>query len=293
MNGIIITNQDIGHNAYKIKRFTEEGNKLGISLSHYINDGSLALIKNDELEIKLPKCDFVIYLDKDIYLARILEKAGYRLFNKADFIKMCDDKALTNIMCASSGIKMPKTITGPLFYSPKLEEKNLKFLDEVIKELTFPLVLKKVYGSLGTGVFLVNNKEELIKLYSEHCREPLQFQKYIKTSYGKSVRVLVLDGEILGAFERYNASDFRSNYGSTATSKEFELPESFKEITSRISSLFNIEYAGIDLLFGEKDEPVLCEINSNAFFEEFEKVTHINVAKKFMEMVKRKIYEQK
>ena len=75
MNGIIITNQDIGHNAYKIKRFTEEGNKLGISLSHYINDGSLALIKNDELEIKLPKCDFVIYLDKDIYLARILEKA--------------------------------------------------------------------------------------------------------------------------------------------------------------------------------------------------------------------------
>ena len=286
MNGIIITNQDIGHNAYKIKRFTEEGNKLGISLSHYINDGSLALIKNDELEIKLPKCDFVIYLDKDIYLARILEKAGYRLFNKADFIKMCDDKALTNIMCASSNIKMPKTITGPLFYSPKLEEKNLRFLDVVSKELGYPLVLKKVYGSLGTGVFLVNNKEELIRLYSEHCREPLQFQEYIKTSYGKSVRVLVLDGEILGAFERYNTSDFRSNFGSTATSKEFELPESFKEITSRISSLFNIEYAGIDLLFGEKDEPVLCEINSNAFFEEFEKVTHINVAKKFMEMVK-------
>lgn len=293
MNGIIITNQDIGHNAYKIKRFTEEGNKLGISLSHYINDGSLALIKNDELEIKLPKCDFIIYLDKDIYLARILEKAGYRLFNKADFIKMCDDKALTNIMCASSGIKMPKTITGPLFYSPKLEEKNLKFLDDVSKELGYPLVLKKVYGSLGTGVFLANNKEELIKLYKEHCREPLQFQEYIKTSYGKSVRVLVLDGEILGAFERYNTSDFRSNFGSNATSKEFELPESFKEITSRISSLFNIEYAGIDLLFGEKNEPVLCEINSNAFFEEFEKVTHINVAKKFMEMVKRKIYEQK
>ena len=103
----------------------------------------------------------------------------------------------------------------------------------------------------------------------------------------------LLDGEILGAFERYNTSDFRSNFGSNATSKEFELPESFKEITSRISSLFNIEYAGIDLLFGEKNEPVLCEINSNAFFEEFEKVTHINVAKKFMEMVKRKIYEQK
>lgn len=291
MNGIIITNQDIGHNAYKIKRFTEEGNKLGISLTHFINDGSLAVISNNELVIKLSKCDFVIYLDKDIYLARILEKAGYRLFNKADFIKMCDDKMLTNIMCANAGIKMPKTIAGPLFYSPKLEEKNLKFLDDVSVELGYPLVMKKVYGSLGTGVFLVNNKQELTSLYLEHCREPLQFQEYIKTSFGKSVRVLINDGKILGAFERYNEEDFRSNFGVAASSKPFDLPDDFKALTRKISSLFDIEYAGIDFLFGENNEPVLCEINSNAFFEEFEKVTHINVAKEFMEMVKRKIYE--
>ena len=291
MNGIIITNQDIGHNAYKIRRFTEEGNKLGISLTHFINDGSLAVISNDELVIKLPKCDFVIYLDKDIYLARILEKAGYRLFNKADFIKMCDDKMLTNIMCANAGINMPKTIAGPLFYSPKLEEKNLKFLDDVSNELGYPLVMKKVYGSLGTGVFLVNSKDELKELYRTHCREPLQFQEYINTSFGKSVRVLIIDGKILGAFERYNTSDFRSNFGVTATSKPFELTNEFKELTKKISSLFDIEYAGIDFLFGENNAPVLCEINSNAFFEEFEKVTKINVAKEFMEMVRRKIYE--
>ena len=289
MHGIIITNQDIGHNAYKIKRFTEEGNKLGISLSHYINDGSLAIIKDDNLVVKLPKCDFVIYLDKDIYLARILEKAGYRLFNKADFIKMCDDKELTNIMCADSNIKMPKTIAGPLFYSPELEEKNLRFLDDVISELGLPLVMKKVYGSLGTGVYLVKSKEELVNLYKELCRQPLQFQEYIKTSFGRSLRVLIIDKKIVGAFERYNTEDFRSNYGKTATSKEYPLNSKFKEMTEKIANLFDIEYAGVDFLFGENDEPVLCEINSNAFFEEFEKVTHINVAKLFMEMVKTKL----
>ena len=164
MNGIIITNQDIGHNAYKIKRFTEEGNKLGISLSHLVNDGSLAVLKDHKAVVKIPKCDFVIYLDKDIYLARILEKAGYRLFNKADFIKMCDDKMLTNIMCSDLDINMPKTIAGPLFYSPKLVGSNLKFLDTVIEELGLPLVFKKVYGSLGTGVYLCNTKEELVSL---------------------------------------------------------------------------------------------------------------------------------
>ena len=289
MNGIIITNQDIGHNAYKIRRFTEEGNKLGISLSHYINDGSLAIIKDNNITVKLPKADFVIYLDKDIYLARILEKQGYRLFNKADFIKMCDDKMLTNIMCANHDIRMPKTIPGPLFYSPKLVESNLNFLDDVIKELGLPLVMKKVYGSLGLGVYLVKTKEELVELYKENCRQPIQFQEYIASSFGKSLRVLVIDGKVVGAFQRYNEGDFRSNFGKTATSKEFPLKGKYLELANKITKLFDIEYAGIDLLFGENDEPVLCEINSNAFFEEFEKTTKINVAKLFMEMVKNKV----
>ena len=289
MNGIIITNQDIGHNAYKIRRFTEEGNKLGISLSHYINDGSLAVIKDNNITVKLPKADFVIYLDKDIYLARILEKQGYRLFNKADFIKMCDDKMLTNIMCANHDIRMPKTIPGPLFYSPKLVESNLNFLDDVIKELGLPLVMKKVYGSLGLGVYLVKTKEELVELYKENCRQPIQFQEYIASSFGKSLRVLVIDGKVVGAFQRYNEEDFRSNFGKTATSKEFPLKRKYLELANKITKLFDIEYAGIDLLFGENDEPVLCEINSNAFFEEFEKTTKINVAKLFMEMVKNKV----
>ena len=289
MHGIIITNQDIGHNAYKIKRFAEEGNKLGISLSHYVNDGSLAVISDNNIKIKLPKCDFIIYLDKDIYLARLLEKSGYRLFNKADFIKMCDDKMLTNIMCSNLGIKMPKTIAGPLFYSPKLEEKNLKFLDDVIKELSLPLVMKKVYGSLGTGVYLVNTKEELISLYKENCRQPLQFQEYIASSFGRSLRVIIIDGQVIGAFQRYNELDFRSNFGNSATSKEYPLKGKYLELAKLISSQFNIEYAGVDLLFGENDEPLLCEINSNAFFEEFEKITEINVAKLFMEMIDRKM----
>ena len=289
MNGIIITNQDIGHNAYKTKRFTEEGEKLGISLKHFINDGSLAVIKDNNVVLNLPKADFVIYLDKDIYLARILERAGYRLFNNADFIKMCDDKMLTNINCSNRGIKMPKTIAGPLFYSPVLKDENLKFLDSVEQELGYPLVFKKVYGSLGTGVYLVSNKEELISLYKENCRQPIQFQEYIASSFGKSLRVLIIDKKVIGAFQRYNEVDFRSNYGNTASSKEYPLTGKYLEMAEKIANESDIEYAGIDLLFGENDEPVLCEINSNAFFEEFEKVTHINVAKLFMEMVQRKM----
>ena len=289
MRGIIIVNQELGHNAYKIKRFKEEFSKKKISLDVFVNDGTLSVLKDNKIQINLPETDFVIYLDKDIYLARELEKAGYRLFNKADFIKLCDDKMLTNIALAGAGFKMPKTISGPLFYSPELKEQNLTFLDNVIRELGLPLVMKKVYGSLGLGVYLANTKEELIDLYSKHCREPLQFQEYISSSYGKSMRVLVIDEEVVGGFIRYNPSDFRSNWFKTATSKKAENCENFFDFAQEIANYLHIEYAGIDLLFGENNEPVLCEINSNAFFEEFEKITEINVAKLFAEMVMKKV----
>ena len=292
MNGIIITNQEIGHNVYKIKRYKEEFSKLGISLDVFVNDGTLAMIKDSELSINLPKCDFIIYLDKDIYLARILEKAGYRLFNKADFIKLCDDKALTNIACASRGIKMPDTITGPLFYSQELKEENFKFLDDVIAKLGLPLILKRVYGSLGLGVYLIKTKEELIEAYKEHCRAPILFQKYVGSSYGVSARVIIIDKKVVGGFIRYNKTDFRSNYGENASSRPLKEGDKCFELASYIAKELDIEYAGIDFMFLETDEPILCEINSNAFFEEFEKVTGINVAKEYALMIKRKIYEQ-
>lgn len=292
MNGIIITNQEIGHNVYKIKRYKEEFSKLGISLDVFVNDGTLAMIKDSELKVNLPKCDFIIYLDKDIYLARILEKAGYRLFNKADFIKLCDDKALTNIACASRGIKMPDTITGPLFYSQELKEENFKFLDDVIAKLGLPLILKRVYGSLGLGVYLIKTKEELIEAYKEHCRAPILFQKYVGSSYGVSVRVIIIDKKVVGGFIRYNKTDFRSNYGENASSKPLKEGDKCFKLASYIAKELDIEYAGIDFMFLESGEPILCEINSNAFFEEFEKVTGINIAKEYALMIKRKIYEQ-
>ena len=291
MNGVIIINQELGHNAYKIKRFKEEFSSLGISLDVIVNDGTLAIIRNSELEINIPKCGFVIYLDKDIYLARILEKAGYRLFNRSDFIKLCDDKALTNIACASRGIKMPDTITGPLFYSPELKEENLKFLDDVVSKLGLPLILKRVYGSLGLGVYLIKSKEELVEAYKEHCRAPIIFQKYVGSSYGVSARVIVIDKKVVGGFIRYNKNDFRSNFGDQSSSRPLKDGDKCFALAKYIADELDIEYAGIDFMFLESGEPVLCEINSNAFFEEFEKVTNINVAKEFALMIKRKIYE--
>ena len=290
MNGIIIVNQAIGHNQYKIDRFKEEFSKRNIAIDVFVNDGTLAVIKDNNVNIKLPKADFVLYLDKDIYLAKLLDKAGYRLFNRPSFIKLCDDKMLTFIECANKGIKMPKTISGPLVYFD-LQENNFKFLDDVINELGFPMVVKRVYGSLGEGVYLVKDKNELIDVYKEIARNPVIFQEYVKTSKGKSIRVLIIDGKVFGSFIRKNKYDFRSNFGEAADSEILQNSSKYEAFAQEIADKLQIEYAGIDLLTYENDEPILCEINSNAFFEEFEKITGLDVAKAFADMVVRKVKE--
>lgn len=289
MKGLIIVNQSIGHNQYKIDRFLPIFKKRNIEVEVIINDGTLAVIDKGEIKINLPKVDFVIYMDKDYYLARMLEKAGYKLFNSAEFTKLCDDKILTYIVCANKNINMVKTLAGPLVYHDNLLDSNLLFLDKVIEELGFPLVVKEVYGSLGEGVHIANNKEELISLYKKYFVKPILFQKYISSSYGKSVRVLIIDGKVVGGFERFNKHDFRSNFGEDASARKLENNSKFFEIAAKISQKLNILYAGLDFLYDENNEPILCEINSNAFFEEFEKVTGIDVATLYIDMIERHV----
>ena len=292
MRGTIIVNQNISnHIEYKINRFQDEFIKKGIPLDVVINDGTIASIINGKVNINLNNPDFIIYMDKDIYLARLLEKEGYRLFNRANFIKLCDDKMLTFIACSNLGINMPKTFAGPLVYY-ELTENGYRFLDHIADELKFPLVMKRVYGSLGEGVYLVKDKEELKTKYKTLATQPLIFQEYIERSKGFSIRVLVIDGKVVGAFKRVNNSDFRSNFGETAHSEEIVDKQIYLDFAQSISDKLHIEYAGIDVLLDKNNNPILCEINSNAFFEEFEKVTHINVGELFANMVIKKMKEK-
>lgn len=287
MKGVIIVNQEVGHNRYKIDRLTDEFAKENVEIAVLVNDGTLAKIENNNVNLNF-EADFVIYCDKDNYLARFIEKAGIRMFNRADFIKLCDDKVLTYIECCNKGIRMPKTFAGPLMYREPHNDDYL-FLNTIIKELGFPMIVKKVYGSLGEGVFLVNNYKELADLYTKIYRNPILFQEYISTSYGRSLRILVIDGKVFGGFVRFNHADFRSNYGDTADGATLENSEKYFAFAQDIADKLKIEYAGIDLVFDENEDPILCEINSNAFFEEFEKVTGLNVARAIVAMILKKM----
>ena len=145
--------------------------------------------------------DFVIYLNKDRYQAEILEKCGYRLFNSAQSIIVCDDKMLTFTTLAGGGVRMPKTISSPIMYS---ENDDDDFLHSVEESLGYPIIVKNVFGSMGKGVYKVDNFDELKTIFKKLRMLPHLYQQAVGT-LGKDTRVIVIGNKIVGAIERRSA----------------------------------------------------------------------------------------
>ena len=87
------------------------------------------------------KPDFAIFWDKDIYLAERLEKEGVRLFNSSRAILLCDNKILMYQELANNGIRIPRTFIAPKTFEG-LNYSKRDFLNNVIKEIGFPIVVK-------------------------------------------------------------------------------------------------------------------------------------------------------
>jgi glutathione synthase/RimK-type ligase-like ATP-grasp enzyme len=46
-----------------------------------------------------------------------------------------------------------------------------------------------------------------------------------------------------------------------------------------------LDFAGVDLLFDEEEQPIVCEVNSNAHFKNIYDCTKVNVAKHIMDYI--------
>ena len=115
------------------------------------------------------------------------------------------------------------------------------------------------------------------------------YQKYIGYKRGVDVRIIVIGGKYFAAMTRKNENDFRSNVAQGGTVKEITPSEEFIAVAENCARSLGLDYCGVDILFGENGKPIVCEVNSNAFFKSFEAVTHINVARKYAEYVLSKI----
>ena len=260
------------------KRIKEELGSLGVALDYKTNSEILSYITSggDLLAKEMEKYNFVLYLDKDLYVSEMLAKAGVKLFDNAEAIRLCDDKMLTYITLSNSGIKMPKTISAPLNYAGIDDE---TFIKQVAKKLSFPLVAKDNFGSLGKEVYLIKNYDELVVFEKQHKFNAHLYQEFIESSKGHDFRIILIGGKVVASMKRCNDNgDFRSNVAQGGHGELVDLPESFKKTAEKAAKILKLDYCGADLLDDKEGNPVLCEVNSNAFLQEIEKITGKNIA---------------
>lgn len=291
--GIIIVNAycklpSMLNQAYRLK---EEFNLLGVSVDVIENGYDTFVNENGEIISNLSSVDFCVYLDKDKYLATMLEKNGVKTFNSISSISVCDDKMQTVIELSGNGIKVPTTFSSPLNYTgaevPKSE------LSKVANVLGYPLIVKLSYSSLGKGVYLVNDINEFYNVVNENKNQAKIYQQFISSSYGTDIRIICIGKKYVSAMKRKSETDFRSNAELGGKGYAFTPNEEFIRVAEKVANILNLDYMGIDLLIGKNGEPIVCEVNSNAFFGVMEQVSGVNVAKKYAEYIIETIYEKK
>ena len=231
------------------------------------------------------KPDVCIFLDKDRAAARLLEKSGVRLFNNAEAMEICDDKMLTHIALANNGIPMPDSVYAPLCYyaDAQIDEVFLKG----VEKLGYPLVAKKCFGSLGAGVYLINNYLELEAFENKNKLEAHFYQKFIGRG-GQDLRCIVIGGKFVCAMKRVNKIDFRSNIEQGGRGEKYKPDAELIALCEKAAKILKLDYCGIDVLTDSDGKRYICEVNSNAFFAEAERVCGVNVAKKYAELIIKK-----
>ena len=267
---------------HQVKRLREEFLKRNVGVDVLTSTDVFSYLKEGDVVVTLPEYDFVVYTDKDRYIAEELEKRGYRLFNRAESIIKCDDKMLTHLALSDNGIRMPTTISSPLCYR---DNQNRNYLDKIIKIIGLPMIVKENYGSLGRQVYYVETKDELLNLENKLIHVPHIFQQFIKSSKGKDYRLIVIGGKVVAYMKRENKHSYLSNLATGGKSSVVDLSEKYFEVAEKAANILGLDYCGVDLLEGPDGEPILSEVNSNAFYEGIEKTTGINVARLYVDYI--------
>lgn len=270
-----------GQNVHQAKRLKQEFEKLGVCIEIVPQAYLKFQIKDNNIKNNLGKTDFVIYLDKDKYLSSMLEKSGVKLFNSHSAIRTCDDKGETYIALVNKGFNLPKTQFAPVCYSSECQISD-EYINHLENFIGYPIIVKPSFGSCGNGIYKAENRAELLSAMQKLKLSPHLFQEYLGAEVGKDKRIIVIGGIAVAGMERYNSNDFRSNIAQGGKGVKLDLSlEKYKSVVDtaeRVAKELKLDYCGVDIIKGNNGEDVICEVNSNAFFEGIEAVTKINVA---------------
>ncbi len=261
-------NNKFGNNAFDWMK--ESALKNGIFLDIIFSDDLITLNNNNDVQFvsngtKLKFPEFVIMRDYDYAISMQLENLGIRVINSAASMMNSQNKAVTSQLLVKNNVDTPKFMFT--------KQKNYELIHNFFDNKKF--VMKKIDGSQGIGVYLIENEENYNDAYNE-INDIYFCQEFIETSYGKDIRVYVLGNKVLGCVKRISDNSFKSNFSLGGRVENYELTNDIKEISLNAAKAISLDFCGIDLLFTENSYTV-CEVNGNAGFRTITEVSEIDI----------------
>lgn len=295
MKGILlykVKESDLNDTHYETKRFIEEAEEMGIDLKVlspsqfeiFVNEDESSSIYLDGEPLELP--DFVIprmgsgttYFG--LALIRQFEHLNVPCINSSVGIETVKDKLFSHQVLAQNKLPVPKTMLMKIPVD----------VDFVSDHFEFPLIIKTLSGSLGKGVFMVENRKQLMDLSRmlEVANPNLNIivQQMITDSKGRDLRVFVIGNHVAGCMLRMaKDDDFRANFSAGGAVEEFALTPEIERISLEASRHLGLDIAGVDLLFDGESYKV-CEVNSAPMFKGMESCTGLNIPRIIFEFLK-------
>lgn len=264
----------------------DSAKRCGIDLEVRGNASFFARLDQKGVEAFLPQeneAEFILFWNKDVFLARALEEQGFRLYNCASAIEICDDKSLT-FERLKGIVRMPKTYKIPMTFDT-VGYDDFEFEKFLGQSLGYPYVIKESYGSYGGQVYLATNSETAGEILKKIEGKECLAQEYIKESCGRDLRAYVVGDRVVASIIRSNDSDFRANITNGGHAKAYTVTKAEEEMAVFVAKELGLDFAGVDILFGS-DGPVLCEVNSNAQFRGLYDATGISIPDAIFELIK-------
>ena len=177
------------------------------------------------------------------FLSETFETLGARVFNRAGFSRIANDKRLSYLAASAAGLKTADT----LYYDKRFMSMDTR---ETAEKIGSPFILKTAAGHGGSGVYLIRKDSDLkASVSGETLENGFAAQRMIENAEG-DVRVYVLGGDVVAAALRKPGSGFKSNVSLGGRAEAFILGDREKKLVERLYDSLKVkpDLAGFDFI---------------------------------------------
>jgi ribosomal protein S6--L-glutamate ligase len=208
------------------------------------------------------------------------EARGVNVVNPPKALECAVDKYLTTARLAAAGIPVPDTIA-------------CETADEALgafASLGGDVVVKPLFGGEGRGIIRVSDPDIAQRVFRtlERIDAVLYLQRYVDHG-GSDVRVLVLDGRVLGGMRRHGRDGFRTNVSQSGHAEAHAPTDLERELALRAAAVTGTVFAGVDILYDRADAPFVIEVNAVPGWKAFGRVNQLDVADVFVRWLERAV----